>query len=277
MVGGGALVAGSTAISSASVPARVLLIGLAGTGLLLVTAVLLVLASGASEKRLLPLDIVLVRALSCWHFRLACPIGRIIGGADEDLRSAFLALQNRLVLSWRGRRKVSRLLVLLPQCLEAGVRARIESLLECYECSWDVVKGGSEALAVVKGTLPDGLLAVACERDLLHGLMTVGGSVPWVVVLPNIQGERPCRSTGVDLDRLVQTMDRLAEPKAPGQGAGRGNRLRWNDTCEHAAQGDARVSRPAGAVTEGRAERGDRTRSADEGPRPGEVPGSDAA
>ncbi|MBN1423346.1 DUF116 domain-containing protein [Candidatus Fermentibacteria bacterium] len=173
----------------------------------------LALISGLTERRLLPLPIGLVRVMTCGVFRLARTGARLIGWSDDALGCAFLTVQNGLTLAWLQERRPRTLLVLLPHCLEARVQERIEKLLNRYRCQWHVVKGGTEALHVVTSTEPDGLLAVACQRDLLNGMMSLGGRVPCVLVLPNIRGEQPCRATGLDLCRLADAMDRLAYPR----------------------------------------------------------------
>ena len=211
LAGGLAAAAGAVLDALSTHPAvHVISIALRTAGACAAVCLVLVLLSGLTRKRLLPARIGVIRVVSCGAFRPSRLVGRLIGCTEERMRSSFLALQNALVLSWWDGQKPSRLLVLLPHCLEREVRARIEHLLVGYECSWEVVNGGTEALAAVKAKAPDGLLAVACERDLLHGVMSIGTRVPWVVVLPNIQGEKPCRSTRLDLNRLVQAMDRLA-------------------------------------------------------------------
>jgi len=184
-------------------------------GIALTVCLVLLLVSGLTGRRLLPVRIGVARVISCGAFRVARLVGRLIGCAEERMRRSFLVLQNSLVLSWWDGRKPAHLLVLLPHCLETGLRARIERLLMGYDCAWEVVNGGTEALALVRALAPDGLLAVACERDLLHGVIGVGTMVPWVVVLPNIQGDKPCRSTGLDFDRLAHALDRLAVRKPP--------------------------------------------------------------
>lgn len=182
-------------------------------GAVVLACIVLTLTSGVARRQMLPVPIGTVRTMACGVFRIARVAGWLMGCADEALRRSFLNVQNGLAIAWLHDRRPRRLLVLLPHCLEQGVRARIESVLERYHCTWEVVKGGTEALHAVTEAAPDGLLAVACERDLLNGVMSLGGRVPCVLVLPNIQGERPCRSTGVDLCRLEDSLCRLALPR----------------------------------------------------------------
>ncbi len=173
----------------------------------------LLLASALEGRRLLPVPIGLARRASYGLFRLVWPLCRVMGCNDDDVRRAFLLLHNGLVWAWWTGRRPSRLLVLLPQCLDARLADRLTRILDGYACSWKVVRGGTEALGEVRAAAPDGMIAVACERDLLHGLMDVGTRVPWVFTVPNVRGDRPCHSTDLDLEALERILVRIALPR----------------------------------------------------------------
>lgn len=211
-----ATVAGGMLVEAAwrSAAGRILAAGVVLAGFAATAALALVVASALLRRRLLPLSSGAVRALVCVAYGPVRTVGRLLGCTDECLQRSFLHLQNEVALTWWDGRAPTRLLVLLPHCLQTGIREQIESLLGRYECVWQVVNGGSQALAAVRDVAPDRLIAVACERDLLHGILGVRGGVPWVYVHPNIQGETPCKATSLDVNHFADIMEAVAVPRS---------------------------------------------------------------
>lgn len=133
----------------------------------------------------------------------------------EKLQGFVIMLNNKLV---RGERpKVSRLLILLPHCLQIDdckirLTHNIRNCAGCGKCGIKdliamsddlgvdlfVATGGTLARKIVMETRPDGIVAIACERDLSSGIADI---YPMPVL--GIQNERPfgpCLNTKVNID-----------------------------------------------------------------------------
>jgi len=136
----------------------------------------------------------------------------------ETLQILLVDVNNRLV-RWEFRGQARRLLLLLPHCLQRDeCRIRVTSnVFNCARCGKCEIKemidiseefglnlyvatGGTLARRVVGETRPEGIIAVACERDLSSGI-TDAYPLPVLGVI-NDRPFGPCLNTRVDLDRV---------------------------------------------------------------------------
>ncbi|MFH1888086.1 MAG: DUF116 domain-containing protein [Pseudomonadota bacterium] len=164
------------------------------------------------------------------HFLAA----RLAGADKRSVERSFIRVNNRMVEHQAKSAEASRVLLLLPHCLqfhECGVRITMDpsQCKRCGKCPMTGLLGLSEErgtpLAVATGgTLarrfvamhrPRLVVAVACERDLWSGIRD--SSMPVYGVL-NQRPHGPCFDTGVDLAALALALDRFCIPEAPGLG-----------------------------------------------------------
>ncbi|MBD3239887.1 MAG: DUF116 domain-containing protein [Chitinivibrionales bacterium] len=153
-------------------------------------------------------------------FPAAALLARFFGVKRNTLRVSFVKVNNAMTIAQRKRIRGDRILVLLPHCLQIDVCNRkitnnIENCVGCGKCPVadlrrmgaeyglhiEVVNGGTLARRKVKSYQPDGIVAVACERDLTLGIQDVY-PVPVYGVI-NDRPNGPCYNTDVDL-KLVE-------------------------------------------------------------------------
>jgi uncharacterized protein len=122
-------------------------------------------------------------------FPLLVMVGKLIGVGKDEVRRAFIAINNQLVLGEARRVSPRKILILLPQCIqnhECGVRitgnvknckacgkCKIKDLVglsEKYGLSISVATGGTLARKIVVDKRPEIIIGVACERDLTSGI-----------------------------------------------------------------------------------------------------------
>jgi uncharacterized protein len=139
------------------------------------------------------------------------------------LRTSFVKVNNSLTRAQCERFKGDRILVLLPHCLQIDVCNRkitshIENCINCGRCavgrilemgsrfglSIEVVSGGTLARRRVAEFHPDGIVAVACERDLTSGIQDVY-PIPVFGVM-NDRPNGPCFNTDVDMGLLEEAV-----------------------------------------------------------------------
>jgi hypothetical protein len=177
-------------------------------------------------------------------FPLLVMVGRFIGVSKDQVRRAFVAVNNQLVLTEARRVPPHKLLILLPQCLqnhECNVRitgnvenckacgkCKIKNLVELshkYHVSIAVATGGTLARKIVVEKRPEMIIGVACERDLTSGIQDTY-PIPVYGIL-NKRPNGPCYDTDVDLELVEQGMTAFLEDEAGdtegsgSQGSGR--------------------------------------------------------
>ncbi len=150
-------------------------------------------------------------------------IGAFIGLFGDTVSASMVAFNNRLILGLSRRAAGRRLLVILPRCLQnfycqqnviedvSNCRscgkcdiARLVGLMEEHRFHMAVATGGRLARRLVHDFRPAGIIAVACERELLDGLRDFSQIPVWGIT--NARPEGPCRNTIIDLNEFEATL-----------------------------------------------------------------------
>lgn len=148
--------------------------------------------------------------------------GSFLKSKKEILQAFIININNKIVK--RKHYKAKRILILLPHCLQISdcdirITHNIYNCKRCGRCSIkDLIKiaeenniklfvatGGTIARRIVKDTMPDAIIAVACERDLSSGIVD---TYPLPVI--GILNERPwgpCVNTQVDLLKVKEAIE----------------------------------------------------------------------
>jgi len=150
-------------------------------------------------------------------------LGGLFGRSTEVVAASCLALNNRIALGARRRGKQGALLVLLPRCIQHSecTQRLVESVTNCLRCgkcpvarlvdlmeshafTMVLVTGGEKAKETVINLSPSGVIAVACESELVKGLQAIS-RIP-VVAVPNRRPNGPCRDTIIDLEEFERIL-----------------------------------------------------------------------
>ena len=135
------------------------------------------------------------------------------------MKKLILRINNRLASRKKHRFPPESILLLCPRCLQnSECRQRISSdpqeCLRCGRCDitgllelvekYGVVisfaTGGGEAVAAVRSHRINAVVAVACGKELLLGLVHTGRKP--VIALELDRPEGPCRNTRIDLEAV---------------------------------------------------------------------------
>jgi len=165
-------------------------------------------------------------------FPIAATLSQLFGFNRNVLKTSFVKVNNALTKAQKGRIKGQRILVLLPHCLQIDVCNRklttdVNNCMRCGKCpvgdlitlgerlglKIEVVNGGTLARKKVATFNPDGIVAVACERDLTLGIQDVY-PVPVYGVI-NDRPNGPCYNTCVDM-KLVEEGIAFFKKDRPG-------------------------------------------------------------
>ncbi len=153
-------------------------------------------------------------------------LGQMIGKDKNEIRRSFTQLNNQVLLNSSLTYKADEILILTPHCLQQTMcdikithdirqckkcgKCSVEGLLhlqEKYGVETQVVTGGTLARLRIKEKKPKMIIAIACERDLMSGLMDVKGIPVYAII--NDRPEGPCQNTSVDIDVVKNMLDRF--------------------------------------------------------------------
>lgn len=157
-------------------------------------------------------------------YPLVIQVGRFLNIAQEKVQRSFIEVSNQLSCNRFRGLKSSQILVLLPHCLQKDecrhkITNNINNCVKCGSCQIggilslaerkgvriEVVTGGTMARRVLERYNPQGVIAVACERDLSSGMLD---SFPLPVIgLVNERPNGPCFNTRVDLATLEEILN----------------------------------------------------------------------
>ena len=160
-------------------------------------------------------------------------LGKCFGISKQRVRSSFIKVNNELVLNECGRYEPSKVLLLMPHCLQNSRcemrltydvnnckrcgKCPIKDLLEFserYGVHLAIATGGTIARRIVVQLRPRLIIAVACERDLSSGIQDVY-PLPCFGVM-NQRPNGPCLDTTLSLHDLESALQRfLADPPKP--------------------------------------------------------------
>jgi len=153
-------------------------------------------------------------------------VGRILGFKKEQIRESYVHVNNSFIKAMKLRFDAKDVLILLPHCLQnnkCNVRisndinnckhcgrcdiGSLISLAEKYKVSIAIANGGTLARRIVKKYKPLFIIAVACDRDLVSGILDVY-PLPVFGVF-NMRPEGPCFNTRVDVKLLETALQEL--------------------------------------------------------------------
>ena len=180
-----------------------LLVG--GLGLIVIYFGLIV-CSAATGRNLLP------PPLRAWTLMgilvpVALAIGRRLGLPRDRVGNSIIKFNNARTRA-NTSPKQGRLLILLPRCLRNPIREQILQLAEQTHCETSTVGGGTAARKVIERAKPTGIVAIACERDLVSGIREVAPRIP-VIGIPNKRPEGPCKNTEVEVGEVEEAIRSL--------------------------------------------------------------------
>lgn len=136
---------------------------------------------------------------------LAARIGRRLGISQDRVGHSFIKVSNALTLASLKEKEKRRVLVLLPRCLSKESREKVLNICSKYPLEVKTVAGGEAARNEVEKLLPDAVVGIACERDLVSGIRDVALQIP-VFGVPNIRPHGPCKGTSIEFGELEHTL-----------------------------------------------------------------------
>ncbi|MBO8158517.1 DUF116 domain-containing protein [Thermosyntropha sp.] len=166
---------------------------------------------------------ILTKTVSDILFPITLMVGRFLGVQKEKILSSYIEVNNFLVMAKKLVLPGEQIMILAPHCLQNAdcpfkITINIENCRECGKCKIGELKklareynavlkvatGGTLARKFIKEVKPKGIIAIACERDLVSGIQDTG-SLPVVGILNN-RPFGPCYNTDVDLELVKNAL-----------------------------------------------------------------------
>ncbi len=163
--------------------------------------------------------------------RMLLPSSLLMGRAlfsHDVLHKSFITYSNKVVNSKNAKFKGHEILLLLPRCIQNAdcKNAVIKDILLCASCGKcdvseinkiiagtgikaAVVTGGTQARALLSELKPKAVIAVACERELVSGI--IDSHMVYVYGLLNVRPNGPCYNTRAYMPDLKGTIDSILE------------------------------------------------------------------
>jgi len=143
---------------------------------------------------------------------------------DKDpIRRFFSEVNNKIVALKSKKLDPKNILVIAPHCLQKSscghkITGNINNCKRCGACdinmlldlctsygiNLEIVTGGTLARKIIKDYKPEGIIAIACERDLSHGILDVK-NIP-VIGIKNERPEGPCYNTCVNVHEVEKAI-----------------------------------------------------------------------
>lgn len=202
------------------------LIALLGLSCLMLLAMSLAIVLTFVNRKSEGLRLLLTRA----GMQVMLPLALVFSKADKRLRKSirllYIELNNIVVECENKKYNSSEVMLLLPHCLQNSqcglkVTSNPEVCKRCGKCkigelldytakkniSVYIATGGTVARKVIKENSPRLIISVACERDLMSGILDVRG-IP-VIGVVNRQPCGPCFNTDVELSDIRKRVEQL--------------------------------------------------------------------
>jgi hypothetical protein len=125
--------------------------------------------------------------------------------SKDRIGNSYIKINNDYIFISKLKKPITNLLVLLPRCLDRETREKVLNVISKYNCKVFTATGGSSARQVVKKEMPDAIIGVACERDLISGIADSPKNIP-IIGIANKRPEGPCKNTTIDIDELEKAI-----------------------------------------------------------------------
>lgn len=141
----------------------------------------------------------------------------------DPIRRFFSEINNKTVVLKSDKMNPEDILIIAPHCLQKSfckhkVTGDVNNCKRCGACDinmlldictsynirLEIVTGGTLARKIIKDYRPKGIIAIACERDLSHGILDTK-SIP-VIGVKNERPEGPCHNTCVDIHKVEKAI-----------------------------------------------------------------------
>lgn len=177
--------------------------------------ILLTVATGSAGRLPSPLRWMLFKL----YMPLVLMAGSLAGLSKKSIEAAFVEINNQMVVGIKKRVKAENLLLLMPHCIQfedckIKVTKNVKNCVSCGKCeiasllaiideygvNLFVSTGGTLARRKVAEHRPDAVIAVACERDLVSGLLDAYPMPVYAIV--NTRPHGYCVDTGVAVEEV---------------------------------------------------------------------------
>lgn len=155
-------------------------------------------------------------------------IGKFFKISKDRIRHSFVFVNNSFIKAYKRKYSPEQILLLLPHCLQNTeckyrINHQIDNCVDCGLCDITHLKrlskefkihiaiatGGTLARRIIVNIRPKLIIAVACERDLVDGILEVF-PIP-VYGLLNDRPDGPCINTRVNYEEISNILKKIIQ------------------------------------------------------------------
>ncbi|MFA5478527.1 MAG: DUF116 domain-containing protein [Candidatus Muiribacteriota bacterium] len=170
----------------------------------------------------------MVNAIGRFFLLFLIKLKKLSGKSYEKYAEKIVSLNNKSVLSRKYSLKYSDLIILMPHCVQYKnckyrITFNVNNCKKCGQCNIGklceycqekgiklfIATGGTLARKIIKDNRPGAIIACACHRDLLEGIIEIK-KIPVYGILNIIGKDGPCINTDFNLEVVKQAADFFA-------------------------------------------------------------------
>jgi len=152
-------------------------------------------------------------------------IKNILGYNSKNISETIIRLNNEKILKKHFNFEYKNILILLPHCVQNAqcpirITFKPENCVNCGKCNigellkytkskditLKIATGGTLARKIIKENRPNAIVAIACHRDLMEGIIEIR-NMPVLGVLNIIGKNGPCVSTSFEVDKVIEYVE----------------------------------------------------------------------
>jgi len=168
----------------------------------------------------------LIRFSITFLFPINVFLGKILNIKKDKIRESFVQVNNSFLNPSKKLYKASDILILLPHCIQnydcnVRITNNVDNCAECNKCVIKELKyislkykvkvaiatGGTLARKIIVEARPKCIIAVACQKDLVDGLLAVF-PIPVYGIL-NERPQGPCINTTINPKEIINFLENI--------------------------------------------------------------------
>lgn len=139
-------------------------------------------------------------------FPMLARVAGLFNISKDRLGYSLLEIHNDLTRNFLRKVSSGRILCLAPRCLDRETFKQLKALTCEYDCDLFIAATGAQARQRVVQIKPAGIIAIACERDLVSGIREVGYRIP-VIGIANKRPIGPCKGAFIEPHELREAIE----------------------------------------------------------------------
>lgn len=133
-------------------------------------------------------------------------LAKLFGVSQDRLGSSCVSIANIMTGLRLNNNSCKRPVVLLPRCMDREIVMNVRKISIGFNCMFCHVSSYTMVCRKIQELRPSMVIAIACERDLMRGLVEHWHKIP-VIGIANKRPIGPCAGATIDMERLRTVLE----------------------------------------------------------------------